>query len=146
MPRPARRSRWWIAAAAAVAGAGAIAAWLALGADGAAPPGDAAAGAAQRDGGVTDGPAGASDRAARLVDEAMAAAAAGDLRRAHTGLAEAYALDPRPATLLEFATVAFQTGRCREALQAARGVIAAVPGSPLAEAARTLLGQIGRCD
>ena len=59
-------------------------------------------------------------------------------------LAQAYALDPRPSTLLELATVEFQAGHCRDARRAAQRV--AATGGPLVGQARELLGKIGRCD
>ena len=160
--RPRRRA---IGVAAAVVAAGAIAAAVALGAFGArdsshraeapdagvAPP-DAASGPASGPAsgsasGPASGPAApasAADDAARLVDAAHAEIAGGHLVQARALLTRAFALDARPATLLELATVELQTGRCREAQRAAQRVAAA--GEPLAAQAGELLAKIGRCD
>ncbi|HEX8110432.1 MAG TPA: hypothetical protein VF516_22020, partial [Kofleriaceae bacterium] len=67
------------------------------------------------------------------------------LVQARTLLVRAYALDPRPATLLELAAVDLQTGRCREAQRAVQRVIADGVG-PLSSQAWELMGRIGRCD
>jgi hypothetical protein len=151
----------WIAGAAALA-AVVIAAVLAL-PDPA--PGPRGRGAASPTGSAPGGPppdAAASDRPVaaapdapppaadaeppeRLVDAARSAAAAGDLARARSLLARAYAVDPRPATLLELAAVDFQGGHCREARRAVQRVIADGAGA-LSGQAFELLGRIGRCD
>jgi hypothetical protein len=85
------------------------------------------------------------EQAAQLVASARAEVTAGHLAQARTLLAQAYTLDPQPATLLELATVDFQTGRCREARRAVQRVIAEGVGA-LASQARELMGRIGRCD
>lgn len=93
-----------------------------------------------------ESPAGSAvDQAAQLVASARAQVAAGHLVQARTLLARAYALDPRPATLLELAAVELQTGRCREARRAVQRVIADGVG-PLSSQAWELMGRIGRCD
>ena len=85
-------------------------------------------------------------RAGELVASARAQAAAGQLARARDLLARAYALDPQPATLLELGRLDLRAGRCRDARRAAQGVLAAAPGPPLADEARALITEIGRCD
>jgi thioredoxin-like negative regulator of GroEL len=90
-------------------------------------------------------PASDAAQAAQLVASARAAASSGDFTRARALLAQAYALDPGPATLLELGRVDFRTGRCRDARRAAQRVIEEASGS-LADDARILLGEIGRCD
>ncbi len=87
----------------------------------------------------------AVEQAAQLVASARAEVAAGHPVPARTLLARAYALDPRPATLLELAAVELQTGHCREARRAVQRVIADGVG-PLSSQAWELMGRIGRCD
>jgi len=98
---------------------------------------------------VASAPAQAADdraRADELVATARAQAAAGQLARARDLLARAYALDPQPATLLELGRLDLRAGRCRDARRAVQGVLAAAPGPPLADEARALMTEIGRCD
>lgn len=149
MPAVTRRSVRWLAAAAAVVAAGAIALVIAFG-GGAAPEAPAPAGPSTAaldaiDAGIlalATTPEAAE--AMRLVASAKAALASGNLARARVLLTQAYAADPSPSTLLELATVEFQTGDCRDARRAAQRV--AATGGPLADQARDLLGKIGRCD
>jgi len=144
----ARRTGRWLAAAAAVAGS-AVAAAIAL--RGSAPETPASAGLEAGAPGAVDAGIVAlaippeTAEAMRLVASAKAEAASGNLAQARVLLTRAYAVEPRPSTLLELAAIQFQTGDCRAARRAAQGVVAAAPGE-LARQARDLLGKIGRCD
>ena len=151
MSRPRRAGRWIALAAAgvAVAAIGLVIALRRAAPEAPAPPApEERATAEPRPDAQPALPPPASDvePAERLVASAKAEAAAGNLVQARALLARAYALDPRPATLLELGAVELQTGHCREARRAAQGVIAAAPGEPLAARAQDLLGEIGRCD
>jgi tetratricopeptide repeat protein len=91
------------------------------------------------------GSAGSGDSAEQLIAAARAALTDGDLARARTLLARAYALDPAPSTLLDLAVLELSTGNCREARRATQRVIDEAPAE-IAEPARRLLARIGRCD
>lgn len=143
----------WIAGAVGL-GAAVIAAVLAL-PDADPDPGSARSGS-DRSPPVADAaprPAGSDEpppdraalQAAQLVASARAEVAAGQFAQARTLLAQAYRLDPQPATLLDLAAVELQTGHCREARRAVQRVIAEGAGA-LSDRARELMGWIGRCD
>lgn len=149
-----RRTGCWLALAAAAVLAGAIG--LAIELRGGSPPAPGVERSPGRSGSLSGpapgpGPALAPDPAPAaspesLVRAARAEVAAGNLVQARALFARACDLAPSPATLLELATVEFQTGDCRTARRRAQQVIAVAPGEPLAGRARDLLGRIGRCD
>jgi hypothetical protein len=97
-------------------------------------------------GGSAAAPTRAINPAEPLIASAHVAAADGNFTRARDLLDRAYALDPRPTTLLEIARLDHRIGRCRDARRAAGRVLEAAPAGPLAAEARDLLGQIGHCD
>jgi len=156
MPAQARRRRW-IGVAAIVGSAGVIAAVIALGRGGpfepplypsgrSSPADTTPPGEPRSDAGGGSPPVGNAEQAVRLVASARTAVAVGNLAHARGLLTRAYALDPRPDTLLELGRVDYQTGHCRDARRATQRVIELVPGGPVADDARDLLGRIGRCD
>jgi len=151
VPRP-RRLAWLLGAAALAAVV--IAAVLALpDVEPARPAGPGASASTSRpapDAAALPAPPGEPsgngvEQAAQLVASARAEVAAGRLAQARDLLSRAYALDPRPATLLELASVDLQAGRCRDARRAVQRVIADGAGALSAQASE-LMGRIGRCD
>jgi hypothetical protein len=144
-----RRRLAWIGAGAVVAAAIVAALLWRDAAPGAprGPPSTHSGGATGGTGSDAAAPAraGSAGDAAALVASARAEVAAGRLVPARALLTRAYALDPTPATLLELAGVEFQTGHCREARRATQRVVNEASGE-LADRARRLLDQIGRCD
>ncbi|MEO7732903.1 MAG: tetratricopeptide repeat protein [Kofleriaceae bacterium] len=116
-------------------------------------PGDARHASAPVAAPVVDGAAllGSDDdtaayHASQLVADAGREVTAGRFARAHALLEQAYAQDPRAATLLQLARVEDQLGRCRDAKRTAQRVLAVSPTGALAEQATQLLGRLGRCD
>jgi tetratricopeptide (TPR) repeat protein len=147
---PAPRHPWrWIGAV-AIAGA-VIAALLALRAatsSDEAPPRATASGEPASDASPrppAPPPASDAEQAAGLVASARAETASGRFAEARDLLTRAYALDPAPATLLELGRVDARAGRCRDARRAVQRALETASG-PLADEARAVLAEIGRCD